>query len=183
MAAASWIKYCYRAYFSQPKEDRELYRLVKSQRVSRIVEVGISNIARTTRLIEVAQRYAADHKVSYAGLDWFDTRPAELPPLSLKQAHRILHATGGQVRLVPGPPGHSLAAVANSHQNTDVLLISQAVADGELERAWFYVPRMLRDQSVVLREVRHAEGQATFARLSASELAERAGRFAPRRVA
>lgn len=183
MAAVSWIKYCYRAYFSQPKEDRELYRLVKARRVSRIVEVGITNVARTTRLIEVAQRFAGEQKVSYAGLDWFDARTSDLPPLSLKQAHRTLQTTGAQIRLVPGSPGHSLAAVANAHQNTDLLLISQAVPDDDLERAWFYVPRMLRDQSAVLREQHEADGRSAFVKLSASELAERAGRFAPRRVA
>lgn len=183
MAAASWIKYCYLAFVSQPKCDRELYRLVKARRVCRIVEVGISNIARTAILIEVAQRYAGDQKVCYAGLDWFDARSGELAPLSLKQAHYTLQATGAQARLVPGPPGGSLAAVANAHQNTDLLIISQAVADEDLSRAWFYVPRMLRDHSIVLREQVDAVGKLSFTRLSASELAERAGRAAPRRAA
>ncbi|MEX0642392.1 MAG: hypothetical protein WD468_06810 [Pirellulales bacterium] len=183
MAAVRWIKYCYLAYLSQPKCERELYRLVKARQVSRIVEVGISNVARSTRLIEVAQRYADDQKVCYTGLDWFDARGSELTTLTLKQVHCALQLTGAQVRLIPGPPGHSLAAAANAHQNTDLIIVSPQVSDDDLFRAWYYVPRMLRDQSVVLREHDVAEGQSVFAKLSASELAERAGQSAPRRAA
>lgn len=183
VAAARWIKYCYLAYFSQPKEDRELYRLVKARRVSRIVELGVLNLQRTTRLIEVARRYSGEPKVHYAGLDWFDTRSSELPPLSLKQAHRVLHASGAQVRLVPGAPGHALASVANALQNTDLVYISQAVSDDDLQRAWFYLPRMLCSQSVVLRERAGTQGRPELAQLSASELAERAAQSTPRRAA
>jgi hypothetical protein len=183
VAAASWIKYCYLAYFSKPKSNRELYRLVKARRVCRIVEVGISDIARSARLIEIAQRYAGAQKVCYTGLDWFDARAAEAAPLSIKQAHCTFQATAAQVRLVPGPPGHSLAAVANAHQNTDLILISPAVSDADLKAAWFYLPRMLRNESQVLREIVDSTGQAAFSRFSASELAERAGRNVPRRAA
>jgi hypothetical protein len=183
LAAARWIKYCYLAYASKPKCERQLYRLVKARQVSRIIEVGIGNMARTARLIAVAQRYATEQKVCYTGLDWFDARSNELALLSLKQAHCALQATGAQVRLVPGPPGHSLASVANAHQNTDLIILSPDVSDDDLKRAWFYVPRMLRDQSVVLREQVGADGQSAFMKLSASELAERAGQSAPRRAA
>ena len=64
-----------------------------------------------------------------------------------------------------------------------LLLIAPVVSDRDLERAWFYVPRMLRDHSAVLREQHDPETRPIFVKLSASELAERAGRFAPRRVA
>lgn len=183
MAAVRWIKYCYWAYLSKPRNERELYRLVKARRVSRIVEVGIGDLTRTVRLIEVAQRFAVDQKVCYAGLDWFDARPEGLAPLSLKQVHRALQATGAQVRLVPGPPGNSLAGVANAHQNTDLILFSAPVSDDDLRRAWFYVPRMLRDRSAALREQPQTDGQTEFVTLTASELAERAGQSAPRRAA
>lgn len=183
MAAVRWIKYCYLAFASKPKGERELYRLVKARRISRIIEVGIGNMTRTARLIEVAQRFANEQKVFYTGLDWFDARSKELAPLSLKQTHCALQATGAQVRLVPGPPGNSLATVANAHQNTDLIILAPSVSDDELKRAWFYVPRMLRDQSVVLREQLGGDGQMAFVKLTASELAERAGQSAPRRAA
>jgi hypothetical protein len=57
-------------------------------------------------------------------------------------------------------------------------LISGNVADSDLETAWFYVPRMLHERSEVIRETYAAEGEPTFARLTASEIAERAAQGA-----
>jgi hypothetical protein len=71
-----------------------------------------------------------------------------------------------------------LAAAANAHQNTDLILISASVEDRDLESAWFYMPRMLHERSEVLRESRDSNGQPTFSRVAASEVAERAGKDA-----
>ena len=183
MAAASWLKYVRLAYFSQPPSERELYRLVKRHKVCRLVEVGVGNIERTAALVLVAQRYAADGQVAYTGVDWFDARSAELPRLMLKQAHARLQSTGAKIRLVPGEPGRSLAGVANAHQHTGLLVISAAVADSSLDTAWFYVPRMLDEHSIVLRECLDEAGELAFERLPAAKIAELAGPAAGRRAA
>ena len=183
MAAANWFRYAYLAYLSRPKSARQIYRLVKRQQVRRIVEVGLSDVDFTSTLIEVAQRFAGDQKVAYSGLDWFDARPEHIARLTLKDAYRTLHATGARVRLVPGPPAASLATVANAHQNTDLILISSAVAAGELQSAWFYVPRMLHHQSAILREQNSEAGERSFEWLSLSQIAEWAGRAGGRRAA
>lgn len=178
MAAANWFRYAYLAHIARPKSVRQLYRLVKRQQFCRIVEIGISDLARSVALVEVAQRYAAGKAVLFTGVDLFEARAAEMTPLSLKEAYRALHATGAKVRLAPGAPGSSLAAAANAHQNTDLILISANVPDSALESAWFYVPRMLHARSEVLRETRGQDGEPTFARIAASEIAERAGKDA-----
>jgi hypothetical protein len=183
VASANWFRYAYLAYLSRPKSARQLYRLVKRQRVRRIVEVGLSNVEFTSSLIEVAQRFASDQKVTYSGLDCFDARPKHAPPLKLKDAYRTLHATGASVRLVPGSPASSLAGVANAHQNTDLILIAADVTADELQSAWFYVPRMLHHQSVILREQQSSEGERSFEWLSLSQVAEWAGRAGGRRAA
>jgi len=183
VAAAGWLKYVYLTCASQPKAERPLYRLVKRHKVCRIVEVGIGRIERSARLVEVAQRYARGQAVAYTGLDWFDARPKEMAALSLKKAHCGLQATGAQVRLVPGPPARSLAAVANAHRGTGLLLISAAVTDDDLAAAWFYVPRMLTAHSAVLRESLNAEGQWSFAQLSLDRIAERVNQTGSRRAA
>jgi hypothetical protein len=157
--------------------------LIKRQRVRRIVEVGVSDVAFTLSLIEVAQRFAGDQKVAYSGLDWFDARPKHAPTLTLKDAYRTLCATAASVRLVPGPAAASLAAVANAHQNTDLILISSAVTADELQSAWFYVPRMLHNQSVILREQISPSGEMSFEWISLSQIAEWAGRAGSRRAA
>jgi hypothetical protein len=183
VAAANWFRYAYLAYFSRPKSARQLYRLVKRQQVRRIVEVGLSDVAFTLSLIEVAQRFAGDQKVAFSGLDWFDARPKQITPLKLKDAYRTLHSTGASVRLVPGSPAASLAAVANAHQNTDLILISSAIPADELQLAWFYVPRMLHNKSVILREQISTAGDRSFEWLSLSQIAEWAGRAGGRRAA
>jgi hypothetical protein len=183
VAAASWLKYVYLSRASQPKSERALYRLVKRHKVCRIVEVGIGSLARTTRLVEVAQRYARGEEVAYTGLDLFDTRPKQQPPLTLKGSHCHLQKTAATVRLVPGPPARSLATVANAHRGTGMLLISAAVADHELEAAWFYVPRMLTPRSLVLREEVDPEGESKFTQLSLDQIAQWVVRTGSRRAA
>jgi hypothetical protein len=178
VAAASWFRYTHLAHFSRPKSVRQLYRLVKRQQFCRIVEIGISELARSVALVEVAQRYSAGKTVLFTGIDLFEARSEAMSRLSLKEAYRALHATGAKVRLAPGAPGNSLAAAANAHQNTDLILISASVADSELVSAWFYMPRMLHERSEVLREARTGSGEPTFTRIAASEIAERAGKDA-----
>jgi hypothetical protein len=168
---------------SRPKSVRQLYRLVKRQRVCRIVEVGISDIERSIALIEVAQRFAGEQKVAYTGIDWFDARSEPLQPLKLKEAYRLLRPTEASVRLVPGDPGRSLASAANAHQNTDLILISAAVADSELASAWFYVPRMLHPQTTLLREERDSQGQPEFKPLAHAQVTAWAGQDGRRRAA
>ncbi len=182
VAAANWFRYAYRAYLSQPRNVRQLYQLIKRNNVARIVEIGTSDLQRTVSLIEVAQRYAEGQKVFHTAVDGFDARPASLASLSIKEAHRVLNATGAAVRLVPGTPSGALSAVANSHRNTDLILISHIVTSDDLHGAWFYVPRMLHHKSAILREHQSADGPS-YEWLTHSQIAEWAGRFGNRRAA
>ena len=150
MAAANWFRYARLAHFSRPKANRQLYRLVKRDQICRIVEIGISDLSRAVAMIEVAQRFAGDKKVWYTGIDLFEARESNAAPLPMKETYRILRATEANVRLVPGAPASSLAAAANAHQNTDLILIGPDVAEADLRGAWFYVPRMLNETSIVL---------------------------------
>jgi hypothetical protein len=172
VAAANWFRYFNLAHVSRPKSNRQLYRLVKRQQVCRIVEIGISDLARAVSIIEVAQRFAGDKKVWYTGIDFFEARDPSNTPLPLKETYRILRATEANVRLVPGSPASSVAAAANAHQNTDLILISPDVSEADLSGAWFYVPRMLNESSTILTERRAAEGQSTFTALTRSQIAE-----------
>ena len=183
MAAANWFRYAYLSRLSRPAGHRQLYRLVKRQQICRIIEVGISDMGRAISLIEVAQRYAGGQKVWYTGIDWFDARQPGQPKLTLKDAYCDLRATGATVRLVPGAPGRSLAAAANAHQNTDLILISPGVTEDDLRGAWFYVPRMLHDKTTILHEGRDAKGEPSITSLSRTQVAEWAVRDSSRRAA
>ena len=180
MAAVRWIHYAYLAHLARPRGVRKLYRLAKRLKVCRIVEVGVSDLARSVRLIRVAQRYAGGATIAYAGLDWFDIRSADQPRLLLKDAYRELRATGASVRLVPGNPAQSLAGAANSLLHTDLLLVAPTVSDDSLAPYLSFVPRMLDTSSVVLRETCDRDGEPVFRQLSSDELARQAGLTAAR---
>jgi hypothetical protein len=171
VAAANWFRYARLAHFSRPRANRQLYRLVKRDQISRIVEVGISDLSRAVAMIEVAQRFAGDKKVWYTGIDLFEARQSG-STLPMKETYRILRATEANVRLVPGAPASSLAAAANAHQNTDLILIGPDVTEADLEGAWFYVPRMLNETSTVLTERRTPDGQPVFTPLTRTQIAE-----------
>ena len=183
MAAASWFRYTWLSRFASPKSDRELYRLVKRQTACRIVEIGMGDLSRAVSLIETAQRFAVDKKVWYTGIDLFEARPADRPGISLKEAYRVLRATEAGIRLVPGTPARSLASAANAHPNTDVILIGPEVAESELTGAWFYVPRMLHEGSIVLSERHDADGRVTFNKITRTQIADWAARESMRRAA
>jgi hypothetical protein len=153
LAAISSLKYIYFAYFSRPACDRAVYRAIRRQRVRRILAIGLGSGERAVRMIRTAQRYHAAAEVRLTALDLFEARSASDPAgLSLKQAHRLLTATGARVQLVPGDPFTALAHCANALQNTDLVILAAGLAPDSLARAWFYLPRMLQAGSLVFEE-------------------------------
>ena len=76
-----------------------------------------------------------------------------------------------------------MAAVANAHQHTGLLIISSAVDDSSLAASWFYMPRMLDGVSVVLRERLDTAGEPVFELLVHEQIVARAGAVATRRAA
>lgn len=189
MSAASRFGYLYLAYLSRPAGDRAVYRLLRKLQPRRIVEVGLGLGVRTQRLIAVAQRYLpAGETLRYTGVDLFEDSGGR-PSMTLKGAYRTLRATGAKIRLEPGDPGWALARAANSLADTDLLLISAGHDAASLERAWFYVPRMLHAKSTVLLEVPAAEGHkksagaTTWRQLDPLEIARLARQQSQRRAA
>jgi hypothetical protein len=156
---------------------------VNRLKARRIVEIGIGSLARSRRLIEIAKRSAGGRPVQYSGFDCFDMRPATLPMMRLRDAHRVLNSTGAEIRLVPGEPGQSLLAVANDHTDTDVLVISWDVTLESLASAWFFVPRMLHPNSRVLRQVETPDGKSSFEGISRESIDGWAGTGRLRRAA
>lgn len=163
MNSASLLKFAYLALVSGPAHERKIYRAMRQHAPKSIVEIGIGCGLRAERMIAVALRYAGGERLRYAGIDLFEARPAGNLGLSLKQAHQKLKATGVQVRLIPGDPLSALARSANALQGTDLLVISADQDQESLQRAWYYVPRMLQESSLVFIEHRKsARGKASL---------------------
>ena len=147
MSAKHFLNSLYLVWFSKPKCDRVLYRFLKRQKASSIVEIGLSDLARSQRLIEMADRCSLG-EVRYTGIDLFEARPADWPSMTLKQTHQTLARTGASVRLIPGDPYAALSRYANHLGNTQLIVIASPSMVGN-DAAWFYVPRMLTSDAAV----------------------------------
>ena len=161
MAISTRLRLFHLFHLSNPASDRAIYQAVHRRRVQRIVEFGIGSGQRALRLIEVAGQHFPPEQVSYTGIDPFEARKAEDGPgLTLKEAHRLLRATGARVRLVPGDPFAVFAAVVNTLGAADLVLVDWPTERQHLPRITYLLERMLHDGSLVLLKDR-PEGGAT----------------------
>jgi len=135
------------------------------------------------RMIEVAAAAAPIKEIHYTGIDLFEARsPSDGPGPTLKRAYRLLQATGARVQLAPGDPFTALARTANSLGPTDLVILSHQQDRASLARAWFYLPRVLHANSLVLAEQGHPSGELTLRQVFLDEI-ERMARVASGRRA
>ncbi len=112
-------------------------------------------------MIDVAQLVSPGQEIHYVGVDPFEGRSeSDGPGLTLKAAHQLLRRDGIRVQLVPGNLADSLARVANSLGKVDLLILPAALEAASYARAWFFVPRMLHEQSLVFVEQTREGDQA-----------------------
>lgn len=171
MAAAGFLQSAVLRYFAQPAHERVLYRAIGKHKIGQIVELGVGSGVRAQRLIAMAQR-ASPGEVRYAGIDLFEARDTDQPGLTLKEAHRRLRSTGAKVQAVPGDPYSALARVANSLTGTRLLIVAADQDAAALERAWFYVPRMLTSDACVFVETASPRGML-YQRVSLAEVEQK----------
>ena len=185
MSILNRLKSIHLSRFSKPPADRPIYRAIARQQVRTIVELGVGTGTRSRRMIEQAQRCGSAGEVCYTGIDLFETRGDDVSiGLPLIEAHRMLKATGASVQLVPGDPFSALARVANSLGGTDLVVISADQDRNSLQRAWFYLPRILHQQSVVfIEEPGKDDAQYALRRMTQDEIERLASPNARRRAA
>jgi hypothetical protein len=182
MTFYSRLKYVHLAFFSKPAGERQIYRTARRSRVRAIVEIGVGDLRRAQTLIRLATSTAGDvSEIFYTGIDRFDARPAEQPQLTLKRAHQVLNATGARIKLVPGEPDQSLIRSANFMTGTDLLLIGDEFQ--QTSSAWFYVPRLLHDDSAVYQQTIRDDESIAYRMLSADRINELAQAHERRRAA
>ncbi len=159
MAAFSLFQYLRLAYFSQPANERGIYGAIRKIRATRLVEIGVGMGVRSKRLVQTAQRYAGDSQVAYCGVDLFEARSSHDPGWTLKRTHRELTAIGAKVQLIPGDATMALMRSANSLAGTDLIVIGADQDFESVERVWFYMPRMLHENSRVFVAAGQADGR------------------------
>jgi len=145
------LRYWQLAHFSKPVADHPLYQAIRQRGVKSFLEIGVGNAQRATRMIELASQAVDVAQINYVGIDPFESRtPAQAAGLSLKQAHRTLQPLGAKIRLIPGDPFGALARTANEMSRIELVVIAHDVDTTSLERAWFYLPRTLSSDAIVL---------------------------------
>jgi hypothetical protein len=151
LSAANGFKALWLAYFSKPADERVLYRLIRKRKLRKIVEIGIGGGQRALRMISLALRYHPAAQVRYTGIDWFEGRTTDSDQgMNLKTAFRMLRASGARIHLVPRDAHEAFARVANALSGNELVVISSEQPLESLGRMWFFLPRMLAPQAVVL---------------------------------
>lgn len=146
-----WLRFAYLKHLSHPAQDRPLYRLLDGGKIKTISEIGIGCGIRMRRMMEIVLHRHSPEEIRYAGFDLFESSAPGRACLTLKQAHRELVALGLHPRLVPGDLASGLLRTANTLPQTDLIVIS-GMDHALLESAWFYFPRMLHENSLVMIE-------------------------------
>lgn len=182
MKVASLLRLFYLSRLSQPAVDREVYRLMRRLRPASILELGMGEGLRTVRMLEVARLVSDGRPSRYSGIDLFEGRPAGQPGITLKEAHQRLAQTGDAIRLAPGDVHSALQRVSNAIKPVDLVVIGAGHAADQLERAWFYLPRVLHETTVVLRH-EAVGGRAKFTPVSREQIERLAQQAAPQRRA
>jgi hypothetical protein len=125
-------------------------------------------------MIQAAGLHAPVEQIHYTGVDPFESRTAcDGPGVTLRMAHRLLRSTGARIQLLPGDPFGALSRAANGLSGSDLVVISARQNPKSLARAWFYLPRMLTETSLVLIEkVDALAGRRVLHRMTAEALAD-----------
>lgn len=171
MKQMSSFRYFLLCCFGKPACDREIYKTIRKLKVQSILEIGLGDGLRAETMIQVAQKFSGTDSVRYTGIDLFEGRQGE-SRLLLREMHKRINGTGAKCQLVPGEPSDAIARIANSHLRTDLVIISGNHSPADLEPCWFYFPRMLHANSVVLVQTQLEEKFQPLNRLEIENLAK-----------
>ena len=182
MFAANGLKVFRLCWLSRPAGDRVLFRLIRQRKPRKMMLLGLGDATRAMRMISLAQRYNPPDQVSFAGIDRFDSRPVDVPHFSLKDAPSPVAPTGSRINLIPGDPREALARAVTALHGIELFVVSADQEAQSLAQAWYFVPRMLAPQAVVLREEHTGKGRV-LKLMSPLDLERLSQSAAPRRRA
>jgi hypothetical protein len=98
--------------------------------------------------------------------------------VTLKGAYQRLSRLKAKTQLVPADLYSGLVRIANSHTRTDLIIVSAGYDRDELERSWFYLPRMLHAASFLMIQSPN-DATSPFRMLARLEVERRANQNAP----
>ena len=170
MSAGALIRSTWLLYFSQPANDRALYKAVKGRSIRSVLEFGVGDGTRTKNLLEVISWQQDNLPLRYMGIDQFEARPKGEKGLTLKQAFAEIRAPEVKVQLVPGLPYDALLRCNNVLAETDLILIAADQQPADFERAWKFITRTVHEKTLILREQSAGAGKTVFQPMSVAEV-------------
>ena len=154
MAKYGLLRRVWLTRFSQPAGERTIYRHALKAAPKRIIEMGLGTLGRTERLLGLVRGVHPGVDLHYVGLDRFEGRlPDDPPGVTLKQAHQRLHGLA-RVQLVPGNVDTSLSKLCNHLGSFDLVLISADNDPRYVDRCWFFIQRIVTQQTAIFAESR-----------------------------
>ena len=172
MAGLSRLRLFYLLHFSKPASDRLVYRELRRKKARKIVEIGMGSAQRAVHAINLLKGFHAAGEIHYTGIDQFEARIiGDGQRLTLRDAHRVLKATGARVQLVPGAAGEALSRVANGLKEIDAVIISAGQSPEQMAQAWFYLPRMVHGSTLFFQETGLLGGATAMHLLNRDEIA------------
>lgn len=183
MSAGALIRSTWLLYFSQPANDRALFKAVKGRTIRSVLEFGIGDGTRTKNLFEVIAWEQENLPLRYTGIDLFEARLKDQKGLTLKQAFATVRAPEVKVQLIPGLPYDALLRCASTLSETDLIVIAADQQPADFEKAWKFIARTVHDKTLILREQPAGAGKTVFQTLPVAEvhrLARESGRIVRR---
>ncbi len=162
---------------SFPAQDRALYRAVWNSGPTRLLDIGVSNLQRAVRLIELAKLKNPLASIEFVGISLFEAaRCLGKRSSSLKEVYQQMRRLNVVARLIPGTILPGLQTLADLNLKVDFVLIAGPHDCAELLQAWPSLMRLLDEKSQVWVHG-DIEGRGTgkgFKRLSIEEIQARA---------
>jgi hypothetical protein len=160
LSILSRIRLFYSCHLSKPQCNRPVCQAIRRCHARKIVEIGVATGQRAMQMIEIAKLASPGQDIHYVGVDRFEDRTeADGPGLTFKQAHQVLRSDGVRVQLMPGNPSDVLARIANSLGKIDLLIVPAELDSPSFARSWFFVPRMLHEDTLVFVERLRDDGE------------------------
>ena len=166
MKKPSAFQRIYWKFLAKPAQERGIFSAALKCPPTKIVEIGMGTADRAERMLRLAAKLNPDTPIQFTGIDYFDARPNDQSPLSLKEIHCRLKRDGARIKLIPGDPFSALSRCANELAGTDLLILGRESECEAMNRAWFYIPRMIHEQTHVFREL----ADETYERIDAVEV-------------
>jgi hypothetical protein len=167
----SSLGYYHLTFFAKPACDRKLFQQIKKSSCTSILEIGLADRQRSQQILRVAKKFSGG-QLRYTGLDLFDAR--EDGSLKLIDMHKALKVPGVKTQLVPGCLQQSVKRIANSHADTDLVIVSAGYDKAELQAALPFFPRMLHANSVVMLQSKSDQPYKMLNRLDVERLVAQA---------